>query len=499
MILSCRGENLNCSGEDRRILYLLIKENLSILSQSELQEAIDSVKNFEDKAIDFWNKYLGPIGFVLNNLLAQLGFESVEISNLEKSSGKIGTFRDQLKFISKIALQLGFKSIYILIDKIDETAITQTASKSFDFIKNLLSDLQILELPNYGFKFFLWDKLLDDYRKIARPDRIKYYALNWNSTQLTQMLSKRLGAYSQGKILSFKNLTAFPSKIDIDLMIVSFGQGSPRNIIRICKEILDQQAEIDANTSKISETAFIKGFETFAENYSFENFPEKMILELKKNRRIDFTINHVYNDVFKFTQQAGISKVATWENMGLVEKIGTIRESKGTRPSYHYCIMNIIIAKNIFSDLNIFNFFGNKVRWCPNCGKLLLRDWDIDRSLSCDSCQTDVTKPIFTEMVIIQDNADKTETAEIEHPILGKRVISSKDAELKQIRDKLKSTTNIQFSMASNELFGFDAKIIKFYLGFLYNKKFIDYKLIDENIIEIYLTTKGKIKLGVKP
>ena len=226
--------------------------------------------------------------------------------------------------------------------------------------------------------------------KAARPDRIKYYNLNWNPNQLEEMLNKRLRSYSQDKVLNFKDIVDFETKIDLNKIIVSFGEGSPRNIIRICKEILDQQAEINSNYSKISERAFIKGFETFSENYTLENFPHKMVKELKKNRLIDFTITHVYSDVFKFTQQAGISKVKTWADNGLVEKIGTIKESRGSKPSHHYILSNIIVAKHILSDQNIFNFFENKVRWCPTCGKLLLRDWDIRQLLPCDECQIDV-------------------------------------------------------------------------------------------------------------
>ncbi len=132
--------------------------------------------------------------------------------------------------------------------------------------------------------------------------------------------------------------------------------------------------------------------------------------------------------------------------------------------------------------------------------KQALRDWDLKRSLSCDNCQVEITEeatlPTFTEM-IIQENTNKKETAEIQHPVLGRRVISSKDAELNQIITKLKST-NIQFSMTSKELFGFDATTIQFYLGFLYKKALIDYKLIDKNLIEISLTTNCMMRLETK-
>jgi translation elongation factor EF-1beta len=61
------------SSEQRHLLYLFSKEYLSELDRSELKEAIKAVKNLSDTALDWWNKFTGPIGFAVNALLNKIG------------------------------------------------------------------------------------------------------------------------------------------------------------------------------------------------------------------------------------------------------------------------------------------------------------------------------------------------------------------------------------------------------------------------------------------
>jgi len=63
---------------------------------------------------------------------------------------------------------------------------------------------------------------------------------------------------------------------------------APRNTIRICKEILDQQSEIDCSAHALSLQAIVRGFDVFAKNYTNEIFDEGIIRDLQKMRRADF-------------------------------------------------------------------------------------------------------------------------------------------------------------------------------------------------------------------
>ncbi len=70
------------------------------------------------------------------------------------------------------AQALGYTSVYVLVDKIDEIDITSTdASAAYEFIRPLVNDLPTLDAVGVAFKFFLWDRIEDDYRSGRRPPR----------------------------------------------------------------------------------------------------------------------------------------------------------------------------------------------------------------------------------------------------------------------------------------------------------------------------------------
>lgn len=402
-ILSCTEDNdvRHLDGNDRHILYIFIKEYLSKLKKEELKNAINSVKNLGDRAQEWWNKLSGPFGILLNLVLKKFDYGEAEIKKIESSNGDLGSLFEQLSALLEIALKFGYDSIYVLVDKVDENALTGKASYSYKFVEPIIGNLQVLEMPKFGFKLFLWDKLLDLYRDTARPDRVKYYQLVWKTDSLKEMLIKRLQAYSESKISAFIDLCdKTPEFVNwhlthgetIDDLIALFGQGSPRNIIRLCKEILDQQSEINADSSSISMDAITRGFEIFAGNYTNEILTDRIINELKKMRRTDFTVKYLYVNVFKFTQQAGMTKVRTWQDAGAVEQLGVIQETEGAKASNHYGVTNLIFAKHIFQNISIFDFFDQKVSLCPNCKNILIRDWNHGIEYTCHSCQSVVQR-----------------------------------------------------------------------------------------------------------
>jgi hypothetical protein len=378
------------SHDERHILYLLVKEHLSQIDQTKLKANISSVKNFSTKAKEMWDNLTGPIGLALNVLLARIGLQPVDIQRFESQRGRLGGLADQMVALQMLGVKLGYRCVYVLVDRVDENSLTGTADKAYTFISPLISNLQILETPNFAFKFFLWDLLRRDYQIVARPDRIKYYVLKWSHEQLAQMLSERLKAHSGGKVASIQQISESSLPLPLDQAVAVFAQGSPRNVIRICKEILDQQSELDPSAGRISEAAIRIGFDRIAANITQELFSDTLIRELQKAGRCDFTIRYVYSDVFKFTQQAGLNKVKNWEDAGAVVQLGTIQESKGRKPSNHYGVAHILLAKHICPKVPIAEFLQKKVRVCPSCGEILVRDWDVTDKQQCNSCQRDV-------------------------------------------------------------------------------------------------------------
>jgi hypothetical protein len=375
---------------DRHFLYLLIKENLFEIEQHQLRSAIKSVQNFGDKAKEWWNHFTGPIGLVINGLLEQIGMGTTEITKFKQLGGSPGNTFQQLEKLQELSYGIGFIAIYVLIDKVDETDITGTAEKTFQFISPLLSNLQLLELPNYSFKFFLWDLLVDSYRDISRPDRVKYYRLEWKPEQLEEMLFSRVKTYSENKVTSLQSIADFSATNTLDRTIAFFSNESPRNSVRISKSILDQQSEIDDNSSLITNEAINLGIKSISEDICNEIYRDSVINDLKKVKECDFTIKRIYSDIFKISQQAALKKIQIWEDCGAVVNIGTIPETKGARPSNLYGFSNPLLAKHVFQELTVTEFVNAKMRECSSCGKILLRDWGKRDIVSCHDCQSKV-------------------------------------------------------------------------------------------------------------
>jgi hypothetical protein len=376
------------SKTDRHFLYLFAKIYLSGIDQSELRDSIKAVKNLSDKARDWWNKFTGPVGLLLNAMLTKLGFGVAEVKKFEQEGGSLGAYHEQFRVLRDIAEKFGKRAIYILVDRVDELLMTGSGSSSYQFIAPLLTDLHLLELRGFGFKFFLWDMLLDEYRASGRPDRVKYHSLEWSHVQLKRMISERLKAYSDSGITSLTQLLGPQTSITVDRLVIYYALGSPRTIIRICKEIVDQQSEIDAAARVLSVEAVYRGIEVFAGNFAGETVDAAILRDLKKIRRANFTVKHVYSNVFKFTQQAGIAKVKQWQDAGIVERVGSIKETAKSKPSNVFALTNPLVGKHLWNDLSALDFCERKLRVCSECGALLIRDWDERRETVCHRCDS---------------------------------------------------------------------------------------------------------------
>ena len=374
------------TNSQRHILYLLSKAYLSKLNGAELRDAIASVKNLNDKARDIWNAVTGPVNVGVMVLALKFGFKAPDLKKFEAEGGEVGSFTEQLRFLAQLAEKFGYFSCYILVDKIDETTLTGKAKSSLSFVTPLLTDLAVLETKGIAFKFFLWDQIETGAREIARPDRVKSYTLRWTSMQLRAMLSRRLEAHSAKRVVSLASITKIQRNVNVDEFVVNLSGGSPRNIIRICKAIFDEQSEIDAKSDVITEAAFLRGIEVIAEELATEATPDNVLRDLKKLKRTDFTVRNVYADMFRISQPAGMQKVQSWQDCGAVTMIGTRQLVKGNRPSNLYAVASPIVLKNIFSDMNALDFWDKKMRVCQ-CGQIVLRDWDSTDDHSCHTCE----------------------------------------------------------------------------------------------------------------
>lgn len=379
----------NLDEKDKRYLKSLVNKHLTKISEQDFKNAIDSLSNYSDKAKKIWNDHLGTINVAINIILSKLGFNSVDIRRNYNVEHFEESEKYQLEKIRKITLKMNFSAIYVLIDRVDESSLTgNDASLSSKLIEPLLKDLDLLEMDGFGFKFFLWDQLQDYCRKHLRTDRISYHSLKWKDEELRLMLSRRLQAYSNNKINSFSKIVDSNLPLNVNSLIILFAQKSPRNTIRIIQDIIAEQREINSNTRLISSEAVIRGVECYSQKKVNEILDENTIRDLRKIDSLEFTINHLSNDIYKCPQDTVRSKIKKWKDLGVIENIG--KEKGRKRPVNKYCIGDITIAKHILSEMALEDFITLKYKQCPYCHTTLLRDWEKENTKVCHNCSNEI-------------------------------------------------------------------------------------------------------------
>ena len=389
------------SETEKKSLKTLIQEHLENIHEFELKAAIESLKSFSEKAKEFWNKYFSAINTLVNALLQSLNLQGVGITKFEDDGKKLTrSYKYRLEIFKDLCLKLGFESVYVLLDKVDESELTgNKAEDSFKMIQSMVRDLELLEMDKFGFKFFLWDQLKSRFMEYSRPDRVDQFTLEWSNEELEKMLSERLGAYSGGKITKLEQITK-NFEGDITFLVVLFAQKSPRDAIRICKQIIAEQRELNPESPYIESKAILEGIEKFCEIRALEITEEAKVRELRKIGFVGFTIPYLANDVFKISQNGARSKVHGWEDLGIVKKVGTTTVKTSDRPVNNYTISDIRVAKYVFEKMSVLEFIKNKYKKCPNCSDVLLRDWENSKKRDCPKCGHEIKPPVNNKVKI---------------------------------------------------------------------------------------------------
>jgi hypothetical protein len=373
---------------EQRLLYFLCQHHLQHLHLG--TNAIKSIKSFETKFIETWNVLRKPA-----NLLAHVGSlcagsvtEMTEFGPLTEQAPKLGTLKEQLEFCVTVSRKFGRDAVYVLVDRVDETNFTNTASSAYAFIASLVEEVSLLEMEGFAVKFFLGDMLQPFYSKNGRPDRIKYYNLEWSNHQLQQMLTARLRAHAAKKEIThlWQLLEEDQKSTKIDEIIVNLSSHSPRTVIRICKEIFDQQSNISCRHPFLSIEAIERGLDNFAVTYTRDHLTKDIRGDLRQfcrsTNQVTFTTKTLCAS--GLTRPMCERRIQQWEQRGIIERIGQRRH--GTRPSKLYGFRDPLIARFACRHIGVLPFIRTKLRRCPDCGSLLIRDYDQEPNADFHIC-----------------------------------------------------------------------------------------------------------------
>jgi hypothetical protein len=348
--------------QQKTVLKAGVARFLGSLSAQDFHEAVQAVKSFGDKAGDFWHKYGGPIAAAIQILLKKAGLDGVEVPK-ELAEAKLD---DTLNFyfsqLLTIAKAIGFRSTYVLVDRVDEAAIVRSdPGKAFSLIQPLVVDLPTLETDGVGFKFFLWDRLKNLYLDGGgRPDRVQLLTLNWSVHELRMMLQRRIRAYSRNAVSSLNALTC-SQDLDLDRLVAYLAAGSPRDVIRASKSIVDEHSRMrasfgtedtDAHIGEpdcIDEQSLWLGIERFVQQRA-EEVVGQYLPDLRRIGQPTFVITELASRIFHISQQAARSKVQNWMATGVVSQIGE-RPNPPNKPSHLYGMVDMRVAAVVLAGV----------------------------------------------------------------------------------------------------------------------------------------------------
>ena len=363
--------------QTKKTLSLFVHSYLGELNGHALQSLLNELRSIPESIKKFWSENVGILESLVNVLLSKYGLEKIDLPDVRQEEKRLdATYKIQLEILRNLINQKGFKAIYILIDKLDETEKTgNNPEKSYQLIKPLIQDLELLGLQGYGFKFFLWNQILPFFRIDARPDRVPQYELKWERKTLETVLSRRLSAFSNSAITSFFQLLSRDPGYPIDSILCILANRSPRNLIRICEKIFSAHAENPQSEDKISPENVDRGIILYAEQVTLETYGTDVCRDLQRVGRELFTINYLASEVFKTTHEnTSRNKVTNWQQVGIVTQTGTVYVEDRRRPLNFYQVIDPAMIRLIHRAEPLYNFIKDRWLPCKHCGLDIIMD-----------------------------------------------------------------------------------------------------------------------------
>ena len=136
-----------------------------------------------------------------------------------------------------------YQSLYILVDRVDETPGGSQAAVSI--LSPLLGDRLLLETPNVAFKFFLPAEVGQQLQEHIdlRPDRLTLCWITWPEVELRKVIEQRLAYYSNNNIYSLEEICCSTARSRTMSRLIDTAGGSPRTLLRLCRALIHYVAD----------------------------------------------------------------------------------------------------------------------------------------------------------------------------------------------------------------------------------------------------------------
>ncbi len=181
-----------------------------------------------------------------------------------------------LRTLANIVTQLGrssesaYQSLYILVDRVDETA--GGLDEAISLLKPLIAEKPLLNVPGVAFKLFLALQTGEELGQMIdlRPDRFPVRRITWDAQSLQNMVSQRLTHYSNGHIGQLEDLCNATARARITDRLIKETGGSPRTMLRLCRALIHHHVEYTTRETLIDTTSITQTIHEFRHQLELE-------------------------------------------------------------------------------------------------------------------------------------------------------------------------------------------------------------------------------------
>lgn len=195
------------------------------------------------------------------------------------------------------------------------------------------------------------------------------------------MLSRRLAAYSEGRITNLNDLVEVGVTLNIHKLICLLSIGSPRDVIRLAQRIVDEHTRVVDDGSPLTMRSIEAGIQKFSRERCMELYGSKTE-EISKIGMVSFTIGDLANDIFRISHQAARNKIQNYMSVGAIFKSGEI-ENPGNRPLHQYSVADPRLAVLVLSSYSLEEVLSAVCFMCRRCDELLVREGP---NVACHEC-----------------------------------------------------------------------------------------------------------------
>lgn len=227
---------------DRRIELLSSRHHLSTVLRYALKAAAG------DASPDRWAALQGADRRLLKGYVQEFADPKTQIqwsALLEDPAEPLDwdrlSSRETLEIFADLVVQMGYRAIYVLVDRVDEFPETAgDVAKAVALLRPLVADQPLLEMKHVAFKFFLPTQVGEALREAVtvRTDRVPWQKVTWDRESLERMVQLRLQHYSSDYVLSLEDLCVPEARYVAMHRLIDASEGSPRTLLRLCGKLI---------------------------------------------------------------------------------------------------------------------------------------------------------------------------------------------------------------------------------------------------------------------